>query len=38
VTEPGTATAAPKMEDDKGDDERIAFAFDRSRLEVDGLA
>jgi endonuclease/exonuclease/phosphatase family metal-dependent hydrolase len=25
-------------EDDLGDDERLAFVFDRSRLEVDGLA
>jgi hypothetical protein len=26
------------VEDDKGDDERLAFLFDRSRVEVDGLA
>jgi endonuclease/exonuclease/phosphatase family metal-dependent hydrolase len=26
------------VEDDKGDDERLAFVFDRSRLEVAGLA
>ena len=26
------------VEDDKGDDERLAFVFDRSRLEVSGLA
>ena len=26
------------VEDDKGDDERLAFVFDRSRVEVDGLA
>jgi hypothetical protein len=26
------------VEDDKGDDERLAFVFDRSRLPVDGLA
>jgi endonuclease/exonuclease/phosphatase family metal-dependent hydrolase len=26
------------VEDDKGDDERLAFLFDRSRLEVSGLA
>ena len=26
------------VEDDKGDDERLAFVFDRSRIEVSGLA
>ncbi|MGH3042558.1 MAG: hypothetical protein ACRDNG_12620, partial [Gaiellaceae bacterium] len=26
------------VEDDKGDDERLAFVFDRSRVAVDGLA
>jgi hypothetical protein len=33
-----TAILTDPVEDDKGDDERLAFVFDRSRLEVDGLA
>ena len=33
-----TVILTDPVEDDKGDDERLAFLFDRSRLEVDGLA
>ena len=33
-----TVILTDPVEDDKGDDERLAFLFDRSRVEVDGLA
>jgi hypothetical protein len=33
-----TVILTDPVEDDKGDDERLAFVFDRSRLAVDGLA
>jgi hypothetical protein len=33
-----TVILTDPVEDDKGDDERLAFVFDRSRLQVDGLA
>ena len=33
-----TVILTDPVEDDKGDDERLAFLFDRSRLAVDGLA
>ena len=33
-----TVILTDPVEDDKGDDERLAFVFDRSRVEVSGLA
>jgi hypothetical protein len=33
-----TVILTDPVEDDKGDDERLAFLFDRSRLAIDGLA